>query len=125
MPDQINTAHWITWFITSLPWIIGGVFFVAAFTRYIIFYTVQRHEWFSVEFEKRVNRFVESQNPGDVNDVSFYVLSKKWLEKTYYEIFELRDRMQRRRSDKVMRLADRVFLIKQGCAWLVKDILKQ
>lgn len=125
MSDQINTAHWITWFITSLPWIIGGVFFVAAFTRYIIFYTVQRHEWFSVEFEKRVNRFVESQNPGDVNDVSFYVLSKKWLEKTYYEIFELRDRMQRRRSDKVMRLADRVFLIKQGCAWLVKDILKQ
>ncbi len=125
MSEQMNITHWIHWFIQSLPYIMGGIFIVAAITRYIIYYTVQRHEWFAVEFEKRVNRFVESQIPGEVNDVSFYVLSKKWLEKTYYEIFELRDRMLRRRPDKIMRVADRVFLIKQGCAWLVKDILKQ
>ena len=120
-----TTQQWINWFIYTLPYVMGGVFIVAAITRYLIYFTVQRHEWFAVEFEKRVNTFVESQNPGEVNDVSFYVLSKKFLEKTYYEIFELRDRMQRRKPDRMMRMGDRVFLIKQGCAWLVKDILKQ
>ena len=33
--------------------------------------------------------------------------------------------MHRRRPDKFMLISDRVFLIKQGCACLVKDILKQ
>lgn len=124
MPAQ-TTAQWINWFIYALPYIMGGFFLVAAVTRVLIYFTVQRHEWFAVEFEKRVNTFVESQNPGEVHNVSFYVLSKKFLEKTYYEIFELRDRMQRRKPDRMMRMGDRVFLIKQGCAWLVKDILKQ
>lgn len=120
-----TAQQWINWFIYTLPYVMGVVFIIAAVTRYLIYFTVQRHEWFAVEFEKRVNTFVESQNPGDVKDVSFYVLSKKFLEKTYYEIFELRDRMQRRKPDRMMRMGDRVFLIKQGCAWLVKDILKQ
>jgi hypothetical protein len=124
MPAQ-TTAQWINWFIYTLPYIMGGFFIVAAVTRYLIFFTVQRHEWFAIEFEKRVNTFVDSQNPGEVHNVSFYVLSKKFLEKTYYEVFELRDRMQRRKPDRIMRMGDRVFLIKQGCAWLVKDILKQ
>lgn len=120
-----TTTQWINWFIYSLPYIMGVFFIVAVMTRLLIYFTVSRHEWFAVEFEKRVNIFVESQNPGDVHNVSFYVLSKKFLEKTYYEIFELRDRMQRRKPDRVMRVGDRVFLIKQGCAWLVRDILKQ
>lgn len=120
-----TTRQWINWFIYSLPYIMGGVFLVAAATRLLIYFTVQRHEWFAIEFERRVNIFVESQNPGEVQNVSFYVLAKKYLEKTYYEVFELRDRMQRRKPDRIMRFGDRVFLIKQGCAWLVKDILKQ
>lgn len=120
-----TTTHWINWFIATLPYMMGVMFILAVTVRVLIHFTVKRHEWFAVEFEKRVNQFVESQDPGQVQDVSFYVLSKKFLEKTYYEIFELRDRMQRRRPDKMMRIGDRVFLIKQGCAWLVKDILKQ
>jgi hypothetical protein len=120
-----TTQQWINWFIYSLPYIMGAFFVVAVATRILIYFTVQRHEWFAVEFERRVNIFVESQNPGEVHDVSFYALSKKYLEKTYYEVFELRDRMQRRKPDRIMRMGDRVFLIKQGCAWLVKDILKQ
>lgn len=120
-----TTAQWINLFIYSLPFIMGAFFIVAVIVRVLIHFTVKRHEWFAIEFEKRVNQFVESQDPGEVQDVSFYVLSKKYLEKTYYEIFELRDRMQRRRPDRMMRVGDRVFLIKQGCAWLVKDILKQ
>jgi len=120
-----TTTHWINWFIATLPYMMGAMFIVAVTVRVLIHFTVKRHEWFAVEFEKRVNQFVESQDPGQVHDVSFYVLSKKFLEKTYYEIFELRDRMQRRKPDRMMRIGDRVFLIKQGCAWLVKDILKQ
>ena len=123
--SAVNTSQGINWFIFALPYAMGAFFVVAAITRVLIYFTVQRHEWFAVEFEKRVNQFVESQDPGEVKDVSFYVLSKRFLEKTYYELFELRDRLQRRKPDKMMRLGDRVFLIKQGCAWLVKDILKQ
>lgn len=120
-----TSSQWINWFIYSLPFIMGAFFIVAVIIRVLIHFTVKRHEWFAIEFEKRVNQFVESQDPGEVSDVSFYVLSKKYLEKTYYEVFELRDRMQRRKPDRMMRVGDRVFLIKQGCAWLVKDILKQ
>ena len=120
-----TSSQWINLFIFSLPYVMGIFFVIAVTIRVLIHFTVKRHEWFAIEFEKRVNHFVDSQNPGDVQDVSFYVLSKKYLEKTYYEIFELRDRMQRRKPDRMMRVGDRVFLIKQGCAWLVKDILKQ
>ncbi|MNL26654.1 hypothetical protein D3C87_1481930 [compost metagenome] len=91
----------------------------------MIYYTVRRHEWFAREFEKRVNRFIDSEMPGKVENVSFYVLAKKMLERTYYEVFEVRDRMRRRKPDNVMSTSDRLFLVRQGCAWLVKDILKQ
>ena len=114
------------YFILSLPYFMGAVFCVGAFLRVMIWYTVKRHEWFSREFEKRVSHFMETEKPGNTpGNVSFYVLSKRMLEKTYYEVFDLRDRMLRRRTDKVMGWSDRVFLVKQGCAWLVKDIIKQ
>src|SRR5690606_32507757 len=46
-------------------------------------------------------------------------------EKCYYELFEVRAIMKRRKPDYVMSLADRLFLVQQGCARLVKDTLKQ
>ncbi|AFY00850.1 hypothetical protein Bdt_1150 [Bdellovibrio bacteriovorus str. Tiberius] len=104
---------------------MGAVFLVGLFFRAVIYYTVRRHESFAREFEKRVNRFIEAEVPGKVDNVSFYVLTKKLLERTYYEVFEIRDRMKRRKPDNVMSASDRVFLVRQGCAWLVKDILKQ
>lgn len=113
------------YFILMLPYVMAVAFFLGLFFRAMIYYTVGRHEWFAGEFEKRVNRFMDSEIPGKVEKVSFYVLSKRMLEKTYYEVFEVRDHMKRRRNDSVMSLGDRVFLIRQGCAWLVKDILKQ
>lgn len=124
MSESVATQL-INTFIYTLPYVMGVVFIIAVIVRSLIYYTVRRHEWFSREFEKRVNRFVDSQDPGQTEGVSFYVLSKKFLEKTYYEIFELRDRAQRRKSDPMMRVTDRLFLVKQGCAWLVKDIIKQ
>ena len=100
-------------------------FMTGLVARYLIWYTARRHEWFAMEFEKRVNKFIENEVPGEVKNVSFYALTKKQLERTYYEVFEVRDRMQRRKHDKVLSLSDRIFLIRQGCAWLVRDVLKQ
>jgi hypothetical protein len=115
----------VEYFILGLPYFMGAVFVIGAFFRTMIWFTVRRHEWFAREFEKRVNHLMETQQPGNTKDVSFYVLSKKMLEKTYYEAFAVRDRLRRRRGDTVMAMGDRVFLVRQGCAWLVKDILKQ
>ncbi len=121
----MGTKTLAEYFILSLPYVMGAIFMVGAFLRFMIWYTVKRHEWFAREFEKRVSQYMETQVPGQSTKQSFYVLSKKILERTYYEAFEVRDRMMRRQRDKVMRWSDRIWLVKQGCAWLVKDILKQ
>jgi len=121
----VNAKTIAEYFIIYLPYAMAVGFVCGIFLRSMIYYTVRRHEWFSREFEKRVNRFMESETPGKVKDVSFYILSKKMLERTYYEIFEIRDRMKRRKPDTVMATSDRIFLVRQGCAWLVRDILKQ
>ncbi len=121
----MTTKVFAEYFIIVLPYAMAAAFAVALFFRALIYYTVRRHEWFAKEFEKRVNRFIESEVPGTTPNVSFYALAKKNLERTYYEVFEMRDRMKRRKQDPVMALSDRVFLVRQGCAWLVKDILKQ
>jgi len=104
--------------------IIILTFFGSVLLRALIYFTVKRHEWFAKEFEKRVDRYIEDdKTPGGA--VSFYVLAKRILERTYYENFENRAKFKRRKPDRVMDLSDRVFLIKQGSAWIVKDTLKQ
>ncbi len=113
------------YFIVGLPVLMAAVFIVGVGMRWLIWFTVKRHEWFASQFEMRVARFIEHEKPGQAPDASFYVLSKKMLERTYYETFAMRDRLKRRRGDKIMGAGDRVFLVKQGCAWMVKDILNQ
>ena len=115
----------VKYFINYLPYMMGVVFVFAAYFRWIIYYTVRRHEWFARQFENRVHKFIESEACLNMSDVSFYTLSKRVLEKTYYEIFASRDHKKNQNSDHVMSMNDRIFLVKQGCAWLVKDILKQ
>lgn len=113
------------WFVLGLPWFMGALFLVGATVRLLIFYTVKRHEWFIREFEKRVSSLLDSEVPGVPEKTSFYGITKRLLEKTYYEAFELRDRNQRRNSDKILSLSDRLFMVRQGCAWIVRDLLKQ
>lgn len=103
--------------------LIIGCFLGAVVVRYLVYYTVARHEWFAYEFEKRVGRFLETEDKGSKQ--SFYGMVKRLLEKTFYETFETRDRLKRRKPDRVMSMADRVFLIRQGCAWVVRDTMKQ
>lgn len=124
MNDQL-LQNFIKYFINYLPYAMGTVFVAAAFLRGVIYYTVRRHEWFAREFEKRVYKFIDSDENKNLKGASFYVLAKRIFEKSYYESFAIRDRNDKDRLDHVMSMNDRVFLVKQGCAWLVKDILKQ
>lgn len=121
----MNTKVIVEYFIVGLPYMMAGAFVLGAFFRAMIWYTTKRQEWFARQFELRVARFIESQQPGEVRDVSFYVLAKRILERSYYETFAVRDRLKRRRGDAVMGISDRIFLVKPGAAWMVKDILNQ
>ncbi len=111
----IFASHWL------IPLMIT-LFVVAVVARVLIYFTVKRQEWFSREMEKRVDWFIETRVPQ--SKMSFYVTSKRLLEKTYFELFRVRYAMKRRRPDVILTFADRIFMIKHGVAFLVKDILR-
>lgn len=97
---------------------VGGVAL-----RVLNWYSLKRQEFFVTEFKKRVDRYLDSleQHKG----LSFFVVAKHWLMVTFYEIFEVRALLQRRKMDPIMSWSDRVFLTKMGFAWLVKDVLRK
>lgn len=99
-------------------------FFVAIALRFLVHYTVTREFWFSKEFYKRVHEYLDEKEDTESYH-SFYVGMKKNLEKTYYELFVVRAYMKRRNPDVVMDLSDRLFLIQEGSARLVKETLRQ
>lgn len=105
-----------------MPLMLVG-FGVLLVGRVLVTYTVKRQEWFVREFEKRVMNFVDTHKESGA--LSFYVVSKRLLEKTYYELFEIRGIMKRRRMDYITDPTDRVFLIQHGCAAMVRDTLKE
>jgi len=98
-------------------------FLVAVVLRVINYYTLKRQEFFTSEFNLRIDRYMENIEEHDT--VSFFVTAKRLLLITYYEIFEVTALLQRRRPDMIMTWSDRVFLTKQGFAWLVKHTMKQ
>ncbi len=99
------------------------VFFFGVIARALIWWTVKREYWFAVELEKRIQRYINSVEGTD--DTSFFIVSKRLLEITFYELFEVRAIMKRRNPDMVMSWIDRVFLVQQGCARTVNDILRK
>lgn len=101
------------------------VFVLGAAFRVLIYHTVKRHEWFGREFENRVSAFLTDEMDRKSDNASFFVVTKRLMERTFYEVFDKRDQDRKSKPDRMMLLSDRVFLIKMGCAWLVHDILKQ
>jgi hypothetical protein len=99
------------------------VFVGAILLRALIYYTVRREDAFAKEFEKRANTFLKSDDHNESR--SFFILCKRLLEKTYYEMFEMRAMMKRRKIDHVMAPSDRVFLVQEGSAHLVRDTLRE
>ncbi len=119
-----NTVDGVVVFATDLLMPAMVLFFFGAIAlRVLIYYTVKREEWFSREFSKRVHKFLHARD--EKAEQSFYIVCKRLLEITYYEIFEVRAILKRRNPDAIMTMADRVFLVQQGVARLVLDTLKQ
>lgn len=106
-----------------LPIAMIAAFVIGATMRVLIYYTIKQEQWFSKEFYKRVINFLDRHKNN--KDMSFYVTAKMLLEKTYYELFEIRAIMARRKHDHVVSIFDRLFLIQTGTARLVKDTLRQ
>lgn len=99
-------------------------FFSAIVLRILVHYTVTRELWFAKEFYKRIHEYLDNKSES-TQDLSFSVGMKRNLERTYYELFVVRAYMKRRNPDYVMDLTDRVFLIQEGCARLVKETMRQ
>lgn len=102
---------------TMVLMFIGGVCL-----RLLIHHTIKREQWFAKAFEKRVYDYLHGNK--DKKYTSFYITAKMLLEKTYYELFIMRAVLKRRNPDVIMDKSDRLFLVQQGCARLVKDTLK-
>jgi hypothetical protein len=100
------------------------VFFGAVVLRVLIHMTVKREAWFAKAFQKRVFEYLLANKKKSKTHTSFYITTKLLLEKTYYELFVMRSILKRRNPDVIMDKADRIFLVQQGCARLVKDTLK-
>lgn len=106
-----------------LPLMCVG-FGLGAFFRWVIYFTVRCEYRFACEFEKRVHKQLAHEE-GSFKITSFHMLTKKILENTYYEHFELKRKFHRRRFDQVTSITDRFFLIREGAARLIKDTLSQ
>ncbi|MEQ1876169.1 MAG: hypothetical protein ABL958_05955 [Bdellovibrionia bacterium] len=102
-----------------------GMFIFGVIARWLLYRTVKRHYWFAREFEGRVTTFLHKENAQKSTNISFYVLTKKLLERAYFEVFAKREQDRRSKTDTVMLGDDRFFLTKFGCAWFVKELLKQ
>ncbi len=110
--------------VLHLP-VLTAAFVVGVVLRVLIYHTVKRHAWFCREFEVRTSRFLTKEADTTPKTSSFYVITKRLLEMSFYEVFEARERERKEKPDKLMLMSDRLFLIKMGCAWLVHDIMKQ
>jgi hypothetical protein len=113
----------VTFFADLLMPLMLLAFAVSVFFRVVIFFNIRRGHWFAREFAKRIDNFVDSHQRDQ--DTSFYMVAKKLMEKTFYELFIVRSIMMRRKPDYVASLMDRIFLIQHGTARLVKDLQKQ
>src|SRR6185437_308287 len=125
-PAQTVTPFVLDLIVLTKHLILPAMFVVFAglvTLRALIYYTVSRENAFAKEFELRVNDFLRHDDPHGSR--SFFVLCKKLLEKTFYEMFESRSVAKRTRLDYVTEPGDRAFLVHQGMAYLVRDTLKE
>jgi hypothetical protein len=97
-------------------------FFSAIALRGLVYWTVKRELWFVKQFDLRMQRHFKQTDNKKVQSFSYTL--KRLLEKTFYELFESRSVMRSSKLDNIMAPSDRLFLIQQGAAYLVRDTLK-
>ena len=119
-----SVFEWVVSFATQWLLPVMTISWAGAIVlRGLMYFCVGRERWFAAEFEKRVNDFLDRDDL--VEDMSFFVATKRLLEKTFYESFVVRGILKRRKPDAVRSLTDRLFLIEHGTARLVKDTIRR
>ncbi|MBQ46942.1 MAG: hypothetical protein CMP10_05560 [Zetaproteobacteria bacterium] len=113
----------ISWIASHLITIMTVIMVLAVIMRLLIYFTVMREAWFVNEFEKRVYQALSRLSLRE--NLSFFSMTKAILQKTYYEIFELRAKYGRRRPDQLMSGSDRIFLIREGVGRIIMDFMRQ
>ncbi len=104
--------------------ILCAAFVLGVTIRLIIFLTVKAESAFALEFEKRVHKYLA--DPSYIPNVSsFHELTRKLLERTFEEHYNLRRKHRRRRFDQITSISDRVFLVVEGARRLIGDTLSQ
>ncbi|RME16006.1 MAG: hypothetical protein D6797_05455 [Bdellovibrio sp.] len=103
--------------------VMAITFCIGIILRIYSWYALKREEFFVLQFKKRVDIFLADLPP--YKKISFFTTVKHWLLITYYEIFEVKSLLQRRKLDPLMTWSDSVFWTKRGFAWLVKDVLRK
>lgn len=125
--SELNPAY--IWFVgllsDNLIMAMTILFFVALVLRVLIYLNVKRQYWFVQEFQNRVQMYLIDKHEDKKLEKSFFTILRYNLEKTYYEIFDLRDKNHRRKLDRIHIIWDRIFHIKKGCAEFIIDFLHQ
>lgn len=130
MEGNALTSGWVLHVIEVshnflLP-IMISVFVLSVCYRIILFVLIRAQHKFVLEFEKRSQRFFTEDIPqGKATRIpSFWMLTKKMLDRTLHETFGLKRLYQRRKLDYISSLTDRVFMIEMGTQRICTDTLK-
>jgi hypothetical protein len=130
----MNEINSIAYHIVDVVVVIGrtihfpvmfGAFVCGLILKSLVYQTMKRHYLFARDFENRVGEFLHHENNHKSSSISFYVITKRLLERSYYELFAKREQQRKSKLDTLMLGDDRLFLTKFGCAWYVKEFLKQ
>jgi hypothetical protein len=105
--------------------VMMGIFIVGVTARWLIHRTVKRHHGFAKTFEFHVSQFLAQHQKSNTTKASFYLLVKKILERSYFESIARRQDGSKSPHTVALPLDDRIFLTRFGCAWFVKELLKQ
>jgi hypothetical protein len=114
--------HFVSGMAKIVMPIMLAAFTAGVFVRVLMYYYAKAQNNFTLEFEKRVRANLEltSSDPM-LRPQSFQIFVSDMLELTYFECFELKTKKEGKRADHASGLADRLFLIKDGCKRIMGD----
>ncbi len=119
--------HDITKLIFSVEIIPAVMVFIvssAVIGKLILFYLKRGTLYFTSEFGVRVKRYLRGEYQ-EVVDKKFADVVRYLVNKTYYDIYELRRQNQRRRFDTTKVFLDSLFLLDDGAQTFFDDIADQ
>lgn len=121
---NLTLAHAFNAAASYIVPVMFGLFAVAIFMRFSLFWVIRAKLRFAREFAVRLHFYLRAVAQGEAPRVgSFSRLIRALLEKTYLECFEINDRYKLRSLDKVETLADRLFMLHAALQRFVEDLV--